>query len=143
MSGGTFCTGGQSALPHRTFFPRHSCPPPPPPPLVGRSPTFAYWVSSLYLDLYLSDSVCGLYYNHIQPTYAIRCMGTNPGIPDLPVVSCIPRRINGLYVWRKWVEFRSTATEFCRYQSDAGSHVTLPQSCDIGHKWCYNHIPNN
>ena len=22
------------------------------------------------------------------------------------------------------------ATEFCRYQSDAGSHVTHPQSCD-------------
>ena len=100
----------------RTFMPRHDCPPghwclgmnvpsrhycppmpdifflgtgvppPPPPPQVGRSPTFAYWVSSLYLDLYSSDSVCGLYYYHIQPTYAIRCMGTNPGIPDLPPI---------------------------------------------------------
>ena len=55
--------------PCRTFFPRLSCPPPPPPPPppVGCSPTFAHWVSSLYLDLYPSDSVCGLYYYHIQP----------------------------------------------------------------------------
>ena len=29
------------------------------------------------------------------------------------------------------------ATEFCRYQSDAGSHVTHPQSCDKVNKWCH------
>ena len=33
------------------------------------------------------------------------------------------------------------ATEFCRYQSDAGSHVTHPQSCDKVNKRCHNHIP--
>ena len=60
------------------FFLGTAVPPPPSP--------FAYWVSSLCLDLYPSDSVCGLYYYPIQPTYAIRCMGTNPCIPDLPPI---------------------------------------------------------